>query len=160
MVARSANWAAISVQLEALGCPVAATIAEERLIVLDAETTLASFMRAGRPDPALFEKTVAALVGRLAKAPHLHIYGEMVDIMAGKGNMDGAHDLEVLWNQLGARESFTLLCGYTSAHFGDPRDAAALHRICRAHTQADAYPGDLLGSWLLHDRQPHYHTEQ
>lgn len=66
----------------------------------------------------------------------------------------------MLWNQLGAKASFTLLCGYASAHFGDPRHAAALHRICRAHARADTYPGDLLGAWLLNDRRPRYHTEQ
>lgn len=159
VVSRPANWTMISVQLEGLGCPVAATIAEERLVVLDAETTLASFLRDGRPDPALYEETVGALVSRLARSPGLHIYGEMVDIMAGQGNLDGAHELEVLWNQLGARESFTLLCGYTSAHFGDPRDAAALHKICRAHTRAEAYPGDLMGAWLLDGRQPRYHID-
>jgi len=160
VVARPANWTMISVQLEVLGCPVAATIAEGRLVVLDAETTLAGFMRDGQPDPALYVETVGAVVSRLAHSPGLHIYGEMVDIMAGLGNLEGANALEVLWNELGARESFTLLCGYTSAHFGDPRDAVALHRICRAHTRAEAYPGDLLGAWLLNGRQTRFHTEQ
>ena len=74
--------------------------------------------------------------------------------------MDFAHELEVFWNTLAAEESFTLLCGYSSAHFGDPRDAEALHRICRAHSRVESHPGDLLATWLLNGRHSQYHVEQ
>ena len=87
----------------------------------------------------------------------MHVYGEMVDILAEQGRFDAAHELELLWNELAARKSLTLLCGYASVRFGDVRDAAALHRIC-AHTAVHADAGDLLGTWLLNDRQSRYHT--
>jgi hypothetical protein len=158
VVAQPHNLTMIKVRLEAKGCPVAQTIADGRLIALDAATTLASFLE-DRPNPALFEAQVGTLVSRLSKLGRLHVYGEMVDILAEQGRYDTAHELETLWNQLAARESFTLLCGYASAHFGDARDAEALHRICRAHTGVHADDRDLLGTWLLNDRQSRYHTQ-
>jgi len=156
VVARPIHWALIQARLEAHGCPVAKTIADGRLVALDAATTLARFLE-DVPDSALFEEHVGETVSRLAKQGRLHAYGEMVDILAEQGRFDTAHEVEVLWNQLAARESFTLLCGYASAHFGDARDAEALHRICRAHTSVKTDAGDLLGTWLVNDRQSRYH---
>jgi hypothetical protein len=155
VVARASNWALISARLEALGCTVAATVAEGRLVVLDAAITLASFLR-DEPDVALFEEHVGGLVSRLGQTGRLYAYGEMVDILAEQGRLDSAHALEMLWNDLAVRESFTLLCGYASAHFGDVRDAQALHRICRSHTHVASDPTDLLATWLINDRQSHY----
>ena len=159
VVARPINWALIQARLEAKGCPVAAIIAEGRLVALDAATTMASFLQDDSPKPSLFDKHVGTMVSRLSKRGRLHAYGEMVDILAEQGRFQAAHELEILWNQLAARESFTLLCGYASAHFGDARDAEALHRICRAHTGVHADAADLLGTWLLNDRQSRFHTQ-
>jgi len=158
VVARPANWALIKGRLDAKGCPVADTIAEGRLVALDAATTLASFHN-HTPHPALFDEHVGAAVTRLSKLGRLHAYGEMVDILAEQARFDAAHELEMLWNQLAERESFTLLCGYASAHFGDARDAESLHRICRAHTAVREDAGDLLGTWLINARQSRYHTQ-
>lgn len=160
VVARAAHWAAISARLESLGCPVSDTIAQGRLVALDAPTTLASFLHRGQPDGALFEKHIGGAVTRLSALGPVHAYGEMVDILAEQGDMDQAHELEILWNRLASQESLTLLCGYASAHFGDARDAEALHRICRAHSRVESHPGDLLGTWLLNGRRSQYHTEQ
>jgi hypothetical protein len=158
VVARPINWALIEARLEVMGCPVADTIAAGRLVALDAATTLASFLEAGGPDDQLFQEQVGTVVSRLSKLGRLNVYGEMVDILAEQGRLDAAHELEILWNRLAAAESFTLLCGYASAHFGDARDAEALHRICRAHTGVHADAGDLLGTWLLNDRRARYHA--
>ena len=159
VVATPAHWSLISARLEGLGCPVAATIADGTLVVLDAGTTLATFMRHGRADDVRFDEHVGDVVARLSLlGPRLHVYGEMVDILAEQANLDAAHQLEMLWNDLGTQYSFTLLCGYCSGHFGDPRDASALHRICRAHTGVESNPSDLLASWLLNDQQSRSHA--
>jgi hypothetical protein len=158
VVARPINWALIEARLEVLGCPVADTIAAGRLVALDAATTLASFLEAGGPSGQLFQEQVGTAVSRLSKLGRLNVYGEMVDILAEQGRFEAAHELEILWNRLAATESFTLLCGYASVHFGDARDAEALHRICRAHTGVHADAGDLLGTWLLNDGRSRYHT--
>jgi hypothetical protein len=160
IVSRPSQWLSISKRLEARGCPVTKAIAEGRLSVLDAETTLASFMVDGRPDEALFQATVGTAVERVCEQHELrYVYGEMVDILAGDGQLDAAQQLEALWNTLGTRHSFKLLCGYTSAHFADPGAAAALKEICALHTNKSAPSRDLLGRWLLSERRPRFHLE-
>jgi hypothetical protein len=161
VVARPANLALIQRRLEQLGCTVAATTGDGRLIVLDAATTLATFMRNGWPDAGRFDQHVGDVVARLAAlGPHPWIYGEMVDILAEQANLEAAHELEMLWNQLCAQHSFALLCGYASGHFGDPRAAEALHRICHAHTGVQSTSGDILGAWLLNDRDARFQTSR
>ena len=159
VVARPHEWAATLKQLVSLGCRVPEATAKERLLALDAATTLAGFTQNGLPRADLFQQQVGALVRRLvAQNPAgLRIYGEMVDILASQGEYSAAEQLEGLWNELGAECSLTLLCGYASAHFADPRTASALQGICRSHTHTTVKPTDLLGAWLLSGRQPRFH---
>ena len=86
--------------------------AEGRLVELDAAKTLDSFMRDGRPDPALFDAEVGALVRQCAATSGVRAFGEMVDVLWGQGNAEGALELEQLWADLQQTVPFTLLCGY------------------------------------------------
>jgi hypothetical protein len=150
VVMRPVHWAMTCPRLESAGCPVQSTIAEGRLVVLDAATMLATFMVSGSPDRARFVEHVGAAVHRLADSGQgLRIYGEMVDILAEQTNFRAAEELEDLWNELGQQYSFTLLCGYSSAHFTDPETGRRLAAICDTHMHAHADPADLLASWLL-----------
>ena len=162
VAARPAHWALASAELEARGCPVVDYIASGRLVALDAATTLATFMVDGDPDVDKFHASVGGIVTRLSSDPRtgLTIYGEMVDILASQGNFNGAERLEALWNDLGTRCSFRLLCGYSSAHFGDEATADRLTAICGAHTASGARATDLLATWLLANRRSRYHIEQ
>ena len=149
MVATPAHWAATQKMLECEGIDTAKAIADGTLTVLDAAETLAKFMRGNAPDPAKLEDVVGSLVARLAQRPgRLHIYGEMVDVLAEAGNYRGAHRLEELWNGIAERTPFDLFCGYTSAHFGDHRSAAALRAICDAHAHVHTAAADELGTFL------------
>jgi hypothetical protein len=120
------------------------------LTTLDANDMLALFMRDERPVRHLFRATIGARVAELAAAPPspLRIYGEMVEVLAERGNFAGAHALEELWNELTTEQPFTLLCGYSSAHFGPEASTAALHAICRSHCTVQPLGTDPLGAWL------------
>jgi hypothetical protein len=161
VVARAANWALTAAELEARGCPVPRLIADGRLIVLDAATTLATFMVHGDPNPEKFRASIGDLVTRVcAESDHgVAAYGEMVDILAAQGHFQGAEQLEALWNELSQTCSFRLLCGYSATHFGDERTDAHLHRICAVHHHASARATDLLSTWLLANRRPKYHLD-
>ena len=124
-------------------------IAANRMVIADAAQTLDKFMRQGTPSPIAFDEVVGTLVRQLANGKRLWIYGEMVDVLAARGNLRGAQQLEELWNQLGQRECFTLFCGYASGHFGDPRAAKALAGICAAHDCVHRKPEDILAEFLL-----------
>ena len=144
------RWNAIAMRLSSWGAPVDEAMSSGQLTVCDAADTLRRFMRGNRPDPDLFESSVGALIRQLsASGAPLRIYGEMVNVLASQGEYRAAHELEELWNDLGRRSPFRLLCGYSAGHFGDPRMAGSLRRICRMHTQLLSSPQDVLGSFLL-----------
>jgi hypothetical protein len=136
-------------KLNELGWNLHDAIAANRLVAVDAEQTLAKFMRGDRPNPAAFDELIGTLVQRLAAGRRLWIYGEMVDVLAGRGNFKGAQLLEDLWTGLAVRECFTLFCGYSSAHFGNLRNAAALGAICATHDHVRRNSDDVLAEFLL-----------
>ena len=140
-------------RLDEAGWNVRTLIAANRMFVGDAVQTLDKFMRRDIPSPIAFDEVIGTIVQRIADNKRVWIYGEMVDVLAARGNYRGAQLLEDLWNLLGQREGFSLFCGYASAHFGDPRTAAALEAICGAHHVVHRKADDLLAEFLLDQQQ-------
>lgn len=138
--------------LEGMGLKVREAIAANRLVMLDAVQTLDKFMRQDAPNAAAFDEVVGTLVERLSNGRRVWIYGEMVDVLAARGNLRGAQQLEDLWNVLGRRECFTLFCGYASGHFGDPKTLKALGALCCAHDKVHRKADDILAEFLLEQR--------
>ena len=139
-------------RLDESGWTARTLIAANRLAVADAAQTLDKFMRQDTPSPVAFEEVIGTLVRRLADGKRLWIYGEMVDVLAARGNYRGAQQLEDSWNLLGQRECFTLFCGYASGHFGDPRTAKALAEICATHDHVHRKSTDILAEFLLNQQ--------
>ena len=139
----------LSRRLEDAGWNVREAIAARRLVVIDASRTLGTFMRQDLPNAIAFDEVVGTQVRQLSNGRRVWIYGEMVDVLAAKGNYKGALALEMLWNDLGHRECFTLFCGYASGHFGNPRQARALGQICEAHGHVHRKADDILAEYLL-----------
>jgi hypothetical protein len=135
--------------LDRAGWSVRKLVAANRLVVCDAVQTLDKFMRQDTPSPIAFDEVVGTIVTRMSAGKRVWIYGEMVDVLAARGNYRGAQLLEDLWNLLGHRECFTLFCGYASGHFGDPRTAQALAGICAAHDRVHRKADDILAEFLL-----------
>jgi hypothetical protein len=154
VVARASHWKAIANRLQLRDCPVTEAAKSGQLTVADANRTLSRFMRNGQPVAELFRTEVGTLVERLATkgTQTLWIYGEMVDVLAEERNFAAARYLEELWNDLGLRQSFTLLCGYCSAHFADASMANMLSEICDRHTHVQVGAEDMLGNWVLRKR--------
>jgi hypothetical protein len=150
VVGTEERWYAILMRLAALGRPADDALRSGRLVVRAAKVTLDKFMDGGRISPTLFHATVGTLVeGMAACGRPLRIYGEMVDVLASQGDYANALELERLWNQLATRHRFTLLCGYAAGHFGNPRNAEDLCRICAAHDGVRSKPEDVLGAFLV-----------
>lgn len=139
----------LSRKLTEAGVNLRQATAANRLVMIDAAQTLEKFMRQDTPNAIAFDEVVGTLVGRLSSGNRVCIYGEMVDVLAARGNYKGAHQLEELWNVLGRRESYTLFCGYASGHFGDPKTAKVLADICAAHDHLHRKQDDLLAEYLL-----------
>jgi hypothetical protein len=104
-------------------------IAEYRYIVLDAEATLDAIRRDGRFDVAEFHRTLGQLITLAAAGgKQLRIVGEVVSLLAERGEHLAAIELEELWNDLSREYPFTLYCAYRS----ESMDSADLRQKVRA----------------------------
>ena len=119
------------------GFDVDAALSRGQLTLLDAQETLSSFMVGATPDPDRFNAAIVPVLERaMARVGHtaLRLYGEMVDVLWKEGNTDGAIRLEELWNDLGTRYTFSLLCAYAMGNFYKSADATRFQQICGTHT--------------------------
>src|SRR5688572_1178946 len=156
VVSKPRHWTRIADRLARRGCREAEAVEQGRLTVLDVHATLSGMMRGQHVDAALFRTTLGALVARLAGSgtrAGLRVYGELVEVLAEEANFEAARQLEELWNELRAQHPFTLLCGYSAAHFAGRGAAPALRAICDLHTRVQRNASDVLGSWLLNDER-------
>ena len=150
IVARPSNCAGTVEQLEALGVPVQAAITGGMIVVKDVNDTLRRISRIWIPDAEAFENVVGkALAGLAGRGTRVRVYDEMVDILAQRSELQEAIKLEHLWNRLGERVPFFLLCGYSAAHFVATATHRALREICSAHSGVHRHAQDPLATWLL-----------
>jgi hypothetical protein len=149
MVAKPRHREAVMRELARTGCFPESCDTGQRLVMLDAGDVLRQLRRNGRIDATAFGRTIRPIVKSLSGSRPLWVYGEIVELCAEEGDIDGALALESLWNDLCAAILFTLLCGYSSAHFAGEDGRQALRDICRAHTHRTASHDDTLGSYLL-----------
>jgi hypothetical protein len=110
------------------------------LVCRDAEELLDSFMVGDMPDEDLFLRRVqpalasmSGLEGRVVRA-----YGEMVDVLCQRGQIEAALRLEDLWNTVARKHGLALLCGYSMDGPYGPRD---VERICSRHSHILADSG-------------------
>lgn len=150
IVAKPKNWTATLAQLADRGVPVQRAIDEGMVVVKDADETLKRICRNGVPDASAFQNVVGKAVGGLAlRGGRVRAYGEMVDMLAESGELADAIKLETLWNRIGERTPFLLLCGYAAAHFVATATHRALRDICSAHSSVHRHAQDPLATWLL-----------
>ena len=114
---------------------------QAEVVWLDARDTLSGFMVDGMPDRDRFEATVGKVFARIIMARNylvVRAYGEMVDLLWADGNFDGALALEKLWNELGAKYAFHLLCAYSMGNFFKETTTPGFRAICEHHGKASA----------------------
>jgi len=142
------RWYSVAQRLSAKGIPVEDAVLRGQLTVRSAERMLKGIMRAGRPHLPLLTTSLGPLIARLEGFGRpLRIYGEMVDLLASRGEHAAARELEQLWDSLGLPHR--IFCSYTAANFADPRTHDELRRICAVHTEVRTDPRDVLGSSLV-----------
>jgi hypothetical protein len=104
-------------------------------IDLDAEETLARFMRSGNPDEQLFECLVSDLLTRAGQGGRrVRAFGEMVAILWGQGHNDATMRLEQLWHGLCQRKAFSLFCAYPRSGFTQNAKESIVE-ICKTHSR-------------------------
>jgi hypothetical protein len=123
---------AIADSLRALGCDCG----DGAVTFADAETTLASFIKADGLDADRFTRSMEQLFERSRRDSgrrRVVFYGEMVDVLWREGHPDLALQLEELWNDLARGRSFSMLCGYSISRFSEPDQAAGFDAVCHLH---------------------------
>jgi len=147
-VPRPVHWTSIAARLESRGIRVQAAIEQGRLAMFDAMTTLSRISPRGRLNPFAFNEAVAAAL-QPASGGRIRAWGEMVDLLAERGDVAEALELEELWNHVGEMVPLTLMCSYSAAHFVSASTHRGLRDICMAHTDVRRDPQDPLASWIL-----------
>jgi DcmR-like sensory protein len=104
------------------------------LAVADAAENLGAIMDGGdTPSKRVFEEVVGGLLDRFP-GRHVRAFGEMVDLLSREGRNAAAIALENLWNDVGRRRDFSLLCGYHLNVFDRAAQAGVLPDVCRTHS--------------------------
>jgi hypothetical protein len=142
VVAEPAQRAAIMRELISRSCDVTELQRSDDLIFLDADDTLSTFMRDGKPDVVEFQNSMCEVIGRACRGrPNctIRVYGQMVDVLWKNGQQEAAIRLEMLWNQLANTHAFSLVCGYAMGHFYKDAD---VNEICGHHTHVLSADGE------------------
>jgi len=106
------------------------------LVVADAEETLAGILGPHGLDRGRFERAVADMLHRVQGRPGVQarLFGEMVDVLCRRGDVDTADELERLWNDVARAHQISLLCGYRLDIFDPQLQLETLPHICREHS--------------------------
>jgi hypothetical protein len=66
----------------------------------------------------------------------------MVALLWDTGQTGAAVELEVLWNELGRQQPFSLLCAYPARSVTGEDQLDALTEVCAAHVAAAGLPAE------------------
>jgi hypothetical protein len=123
----------IQQNLAAAGLPVDQLISSYQYIALDAYRTLAGFMVNDRPDRERFHSVMDLLIRQAgSRGQPVWIFGEMVALLAARGRLAAALQLEEHWNELTRAHDFTLFCAYLESDI--QYDVAVRRRIASIHS--------------------------
>jgi hypothetical protein len=139
VIAVDGHRQAFAEELERLGHRVAEMQEQGLLVWHDADDLLSAFMEGGVPSPERFGEVVGGLVDDIARRfPQrtIRAFGEMVDVLARRGQLTAALALEELWNRLLEARNVALLCGYELDVFDLDTQTSALPEIVRTHTHS------------------------
>jgi anti-sigma regulatory factor (Ser/Thr protein kinase) len=133
VVSTAAHRALLEQSLSRSAVDLAASCADESLVLVDAGELLASFTSAGGLDRDRFSDAVGDLVqSSVAAGTPVRIFGEMVALLWDSGDVLGALELERWWNELGARWDFALLCAYPITLVGTST-LGEVDALCASH---------------------------
>lgn len=127
VIATLPHWNALAARLEQAGPAYAHAAAEGRLIWLDAEDLLEKITGEGGVSLDRFRAAVANL---LPPGKPWRVYGELVSLLAERGDVETAIAMEALGTELARTHHARVLCGY---HVHTGLIPANVRRIEQAH---------------------------
>jgi hypothetical protein len=134
VVATATHRRAFEAALAGAGIDVRAEKDAGTLQLVDAAELLGGFLSGARLDHERFQSLALGLFQRAADGGRpVRIYAEMVALLWDAGQVTLAVELEELWNELGTRFPFCLLCAYPAHVVADGGTVAAA-KVRRCHS--------------------------
>jgi hypothetical protein len=137
VIASAGHWPVFQEELEQRNHDVDELESRGLLTRCDADEILAALMGAELPSAERFEDVVGGTIDTVALRSAdrtIRAFGEMVDVLARRGQQTAAIALEELWNGLQQTRRVALLCAYELDVFDLETQTAALPEIIRTHT--------------------------
>ncbi len=136
VIATKAHLKSLKRRIVTHGYDIEKICLEGKFIPLDANDMLSKFMVTGWPDKALFMNFVTKIITKAhgTAGRKVRAFGEMVSILWAQGYTGATIQLQDLWNQVRAIDSFCLFCAYPKSIFLDDTDDSIEH-ICLAHNK-------------------------
>jgi hypothetical protein len=122
VVATDPHRSALDDRLAADGVDLAAARERGAYVSLGAAALLARFTVDGALSRSKFAEIVGGVIARArgeGGTRPVRVFGEMVALLWAEGKANAALELEGLWNELGRRGRFALLCAYPTSLFND-----------------------------------------
>jgi hypothetical protein len=132
VLATTSHWGTISARLNASGLEFRRAVTEGRLLLLDANEVLDGLTVEGCVSVEGFR---AALGRFIAPGVRQRIYGELVSLLAARGDVATAIAIESIGHELAHTVRIPVLCGYHAG--GDhPLTPEAISRIAALHDRS------------------------
>lgn len=133
IIASSNHLDALAIQLQKSSLDIQNLIDQQLYFPLNAEETLAKFMKNSWPDETLFNEHMLDLLDKAgSNGRKVRAFGEMVVILWSEGLTRATVHLEHLWNLLAKKRSFSLYCAYPRSIFMQDGNSSIMH-ICKSH---------------------------
>lgn len=143
VVATAAHRRAFADALARVGLDPAREPDGGRLRMEDAAELLDRLLVGDVLDHERFNSVASGLILRSARGGRpVRVYAEMVAVLWDAGRVALAIELEALWNGLGARLPFSLVCAYPSHLMTGQETAAAVREVCLLHSAVSAVEPD------------------
>ncbi len=134
LIATPQHLSRIEVALARDGVDVGAARAAGRLRTMDAEVVAAEVVHDGRVARHRFLRLIDELLDPPGDGRRpVHVYGEVVAVLAGLGQVEQALALEDLWNEVALMRTLHLLCAYRLGDLATPEGRATFDDICVRH---------------------------
>ena len=110
---------------------VVAAITTGHYVPLSAEATLAEIRVDGRVSPDRVRDVIGdTLLQTRIAGRRLRVFGELVQLLCAEDDVQGAIELEELWNELKIVQPFSLYCAYRLNGFTEQ----SMTEVCRTHS--------------------------
>ena len=125
-----------------------------RVVLIEAEQLVETLTVAGRVDVDAFRATLQPLIKPGVK---LRMHGELVSLLAARGDVDGALAIERLGHELAHTLELNVLCGYHVAG-ARPLRMSEIERIQAAHDRSVFEEPTRAGASAKPAADPHFHA--